>query len=58
MFNFSFRYGRRKLELFFAFLILVMGVSFGINYGADVPPQDEVALGVVKKSSGIFQKMI
>jgi hypothetical protein len=35
-----------------------MGVSFGINYGADVPPQDEVALGKIKKSRDIFQKII
>jgi len=41
------RYGRRKLEFFFAFLILVMAVTFGINYGADLPDQGEVALGVV-----------
>jgi hypothetical protein len=46
------RYGRRKLELFFAFLILVMGVSFGINYGVDVPPQDEVALGESAEKEG------
>jgi len=41
------RYGRRKLEFFFAFLITVMTVSFGINYGRDLPDQKEVALGTL-----------
>jgi len=41
------RYGRRKLEFFFAFLIMVMAVSFGINYGADLPDQGQVALGTI-----------
>jgi natural resistance-associated macrophage protein len=41
------RYGRRKLEFFFAFLILVMAVSFGINYGRDLPDQAEIALGTL-----------
>jgi len=41
------RYGRRKLEFFFAFLILVMAISFGINYGADLPNQKDVVLGTV-----------
>lgn len=41
------RYGRRKLEFFFAFLIMVMAISFGINYGADLPPQGEIALGSI-----------
>ena len=41
------RYGRRKLELFFLFLIIVMAVTFGINYGADLPDQEEIALGSI-----------
>ena len=41
------RYGRRKLELFFAFLIAVMSISFGINYGRDLPDQGEIALGTI-----------
>jgi len=41
------RYGRRKLEFFFAFLITVMAASFGINYGRDLPDQKEIALGTV-----------
>ena len=41
------RYGRRKLEFFFAFLITVMAASFGINYGRDFPDQKEIALGTV-----------
>jgi len=41
------RYGRRKLELFFAFLILVMGLTFGINYGVDLPNQKDVVLGTL-----------
>lgn len=40
-------YGRRKLEFFFAFLILTMGISFGINYGVDLPDQAAVARGTV-----------
>jgi len=40
-------YGRRKLEFFFAFLILVMAVTFGINYGVDLPDQAGVARGTV-----------
>jgi len=40
-------YGRRKLELFFAFLIATMAISFGINYGADLPDQAAVASGTV-----------
>jgi len=41
------RYGRRRLEFFFAFLIAVMTVSFSINYGRDLPDQKEIALGTV-----------
>ena len=41
------RYGRRKLEFFFAFLITVMAVSFGINYGQDLPDQGQIALGSI-----------
>merc|ERR1719422_1714063 len=40
-------YGRRKLEFFFAFLITVMAVTFGINYFVDVPDQAAVARGTV-----------
>jgi len=40
-------YGRRKLEFFFAFLIMSMAVSFGINYFVDVPDQAAVARGTV-----------
>ncbi len=31
------RYGLRKLEFFFAFLILVMAVSFGYNFFVEIP---------------------
>jgi len=41
------RYGRRKLEFFFAFLITVMAVTFGINYFVDIPDQAAVARGTV-----------
>eukprot|EP00092_Neocalanus_flemingeri_P006637 GFUD01007160.1.p1 GENE.GFUD01007160.1~~GFUD01007160.1.p1 ORF type:complete len:556 (+),score=105.63 GFUD01007160.1:38-1705(+) len=41
------RYGRRKLEYFFAFLIAVMALSFGINYGRDLPDQGGIALGSI-----------
>jgi len=40
-------YGRRKLEFFFAFLIMTMAVTFGINYGAALPDQAEVAKGTI-----------
>jgi len=40
-------YGRRKLEFFFAFLILTMAVTFGINYGVDLPDQGAIARGSV-----------
>ena len=36
------RYGLRKLEFFFAFLIAVMAVSFGYNYFYDLPDQGQV----------------
>jgi len=41
------RYGRRKLQLFFAFLISVMAITFGINYGVDLPNQKDVTLGTI-----------
>jgi len=41
------RYGRRKLEFFFAFLIAVMAISFGISYGRDLPDQGQIALGSI-----------
>lgn len=33
------RYGLRKLEFFFAFLIAVMAFSFSYNYFVDIPDQ-------------------
>jgi len=41
------RFGRRKLEYFFAFLIATMAITFGINYGVDLPSQKDVTLGTV-----------
>ncbi|CAL8094331.1 unnamed protein product [Calicophoron daubneyi] len=40
------KYGLRKLELFFGFLITVMAVTFGYEYGVVRPPQLEVLRGL------------
>lgn len=40
------KYGLRKLEFFFAFLISIMSLSFGFNYFYDLPPQDKVFTGM------------
>lgn len=40
------KYGLRKLELFFGFLISVMGVTFGFEYIVSAPPQLEVVKGM------------
>jgi len=40
------RYGLRKLEILFAFLIGVMAVSFGWEYATVAPAQDEVVKGI------------
>lgn len=39
------KYGLRKLEVFFAFLIAVMAFSFGYNYFYDLPNQGELIKG-------------
>lgn len=41
------KYGLRKLEAFFAFLITVMAVTFGYEYTAVAPNQKEVVLGIL-----------
>lgn len=41
------KYGLRKLEAFFGFLITVMAVTFGYEYFAALPPQGEVIEGLV-----------
>ncbi|XP_034180731.2 solute carrier family member malvolio isoform X3 [Osmia lignaria lignaria] len=40
------KYGLRKLELFFGFLITIMAVTFGYEYIVSAPPQDEVISGM------------
>ncbi|GJQ84295.1 Mvl [Trypoxylus dichotomus] len=40
------KYGLRKLELFFGFLITVMGISFGYEYIVAAPDQGEVVKGM------------
>jgi len=40
------RYGLRKLELFFGFLITVMAVTFGYEYFVDIPDQKLVMEGL------------
>jgi len=40
------KYGLRKLELFFGFLITVMAFSFGYEYVSNPPPQLEVVKGL------------
>lgn len=40
------KYGLRKLEFLFAFLITVMGVTFGYQYIVASPPQGEVLKGM------------
>ncbi|XP_043508608.1 protein Malvolio isoform X3 [Frieseomelitta varia] len=40
------KYGLRKLELFFGFLIAVMAVTFGYEYVVSAPPQDQVISGM------------
>ncbi|XP_034944715.1 LOW QUALITY PROTEIN: protein Malvolio [Chelonus insularis] len=40
------KYGLRKLELFFGFLITVMAVTFGYEYVVASPPQSEVMKGM------------
>ncbi|KAJ6633261.1 Protein Malvolio [Pseudolycoriella hygida] len=40
------KYGLRKLELFFGFLITVMAVTFGYEYIVSAPPQGEVLKGM------------
>ena len=41
------KYGLRKLEFFFAFLIAAMAFSFGYNYFVDVPDQVELLKGKI-----------
>ncbi|KFM69813.1 Natural resistance-associated macrophage protein 2, partial [Stegodyphus mimosarum] len=40
------KYGLRKLEAFFAFLIAVMAITFGYEYGVAKPDQVEVVKGL------------
>ncbi|XP_012152502.1 solute carrier family member malvolio isoform X7 [Megachile rotundata] len=40
------KYGLRKLELFFGFLITVMAVTFGYEYVVSAPPQGDVISGM------------
>ncbi|CAL7950972.1 unnamed protein product [Xylocopa violacea] len=40
------KYGLRKLELFFGFLITVMAITFGYEYVVSSPPQGEVISGM------------
>lgn len=40
------KYGLRRLELFFGFLITVMAVTFGYEYVTSAPPPLEVAKGM------------
>ncbi|XP_051173252.1 protein Malvolio isoform X2 [Leptopilina boulardi] len=40
------KYGLRKLELFFGFLITVMAVTFGYEYIVSAPPQLEIVKGM------------
>ncbi|XP_026671701.1 protein Malvolio isoform X3 [Ceratina calcarata] len=40
------KYGLRKLEFFFGFLITVMAVTFGYEYIISAPPQGEVMSGM------------
>ncbi|XP_037036718.1 protein Malvolio isoform X4 [Bradysia coprophila] len=40
------KYGLRKLEFFFGFLITVMAVTFGYEYNVSAPPQGEVLKGM------------
>lgn len=40
------KYGLRKLEAFFSFLIAIMAVSFGYEYGVAAPDQMEVIKGL------------
>ncbi|XP_054008281.1 protein Malvolio isoform X2 [Hylaeus anthracinus] len=40
------KYGLRKLEFFFGFLITVMAVTFGYEYVVSAPPQDQVISGM------------
>lgn len=40
------KYGLRKLELFFGFLITVMGVTFGYEYIVASPDQGQVVKGM------------
>lgn len=40
------KYGLRKLELFFGFLITVMAITFGFEYIVSAPPESEVISGM------------
>ncbi|GFV13022.1 protein Malvolio [Trichonephila clavipes] len=41
------KYGLRKLEAFFAFLITIMAVTFGYEYFSAIPPQKDVVEGLL-----------
>lgn len=46
LFLFLDKYGLRKLEAFFAFLITTMAVSFGFEYIQAAPSQKDVIYGI------------
>ena len=52
------KYGLRKLEAFFAFLIAVMAFSFGYNYFNDLPDQIELLKGEILKKDLFNNKLI
>jgi NRAMP (natural resistance-associated macrophage protein)-like metal ion transporter len=47
LFLFIHYYGIRKLELFFAFLILIMTICFSVNMFAAEPDYGEIAKGII-----------
>lgn len=53
------RYGLRKLEAFFAFLIAIMAITFGYEYGVAQPDQVAVLKGLfVPGCSGCTHKAL
>ena len=53
-------YGIRRLEAFFAFLISIMSITFGVQYFTHLPPQFDVFKGTVvpQISSGTIQQAV
>ncbi|XP_065052807.1 natural resistance-associated macrophage protein 2-like isoform X2 [Rhopilema esculentum] len=58
VFLFLDKYGLRKLEAFFGFLITVMAVSFGYEYVVAKPSQTEVLKGFIPGCGNCSQKVI